>query len=133
MNKEKERLAIIEQERIKNLTTTVNPLDPNSVEPMYVIGKNALDNWKIYKEASQRDTVFHLDGLTSPYVIVNRTMDELTTQIINTAADLCKSKSKHKHLHNLKVLYTSISNTRLGDAIGSFVVISNHKKRIVNI
>ena len=34
---------------------------PEPDNAMYRVGKNAIDNWKIYKESNQTDTIFHLD------------------------------------------------------------------------
>ena len=105
----------------------------NMEPPKYLLGKNAADNWKIYKESSQADTVFHLDKFSSPYVIVNLPIAELTPEHINTAAELCKSKSKYKNMSNIGVMYTPISNTILGDALGSFIISSNHKVKVIYI
>ena len=100
---------------------------------IYSVGKNAQDNWKIYHESRQTDTIFHLDKFSSPYVIVNISITDLMPEQILTAAQLCKSKSKYKNLSNIGIFYTPISNTKLGDTIGSFVVNSNHKKKLVYI
>jgi predicted ribosome quality control (RQC) complex YloA/Tae2 family protein len=100
---------------------------------VYTVGKNAEDNWKIYRESSQTYTIFHLDKFSSAYVIVNVPMEELTNQQIYTAADLCKSRSKYKNIPNLGVMYTSISNTHLGDKPGAFIVNSNRKVKLVVI
>lgn len=102
-------------------------------ETKYIVGKNMEDNWKIYKGSSQKDTVFHLDKFSSPYVIVNVPVDQLSTQQINIAASLCKEKSKYKNLPSLGVMYTSIANTKLGTKVGSFIVASNRKRKVVNL
>ena len=99
----------------------------------YTIGKNAEDNWKIYRESSQTNSIFHLDKFSSPYVIVNVPVEDLTNQQIYTAADLCKSHSKYKNVPNMGVMYTSISNTHLGKKPGAFIVNSNRKVKVVNI
>tara|TARA_B110000208_G_scaffold191711_2_gene259722 strand:- start:3157 stop:3312 length:156 start_codon:yes stop_codon:yes gene_type:complete len=36
----------------------------------YYIGENAKDNWDILSNAEQTDIWFHLNTLTSPYVIL---------------------------------------------------------------
>lgn len=99
----------------------------------YYVGKNAGDNWLIYKNSSQMDTVFHLDKYSSPYVIVNQSIDQLTKNQILTAAVLCKSKSKYKNLKNISVLYTPIANTKLGNKEGSFIIKNNKKKLLIKI
>ena len=99
----------------------------------YLVGKNAVDNWKIYKESSQTDTIFHLDKFSSPYIIVNVPITDLTNEQIYTAANLCKSKTKYKNIPNLGVMYTSISNTTLGTNVGAFHITSNRKVKVVNV
>lgn len=96
-----------------------------------IVGKNAENNWKIYNESSQTDTIFHLDKFSSPYVIIKIPMIDLTNEQIRTAAELCKSKSKYKNMTNVGVLYTPIANTYLGIKVGSFIIRSNHKKNII--
>lgn len=99
----------------------------------YRVGKNATDNWKIYKESSHFDTVFHLDKFSSPYVIVNVPINELTMEQIMTAATLCKSKTKYKNVPNIGVMYTPIANTVLGLKLGSFIISSNHKTKTIYV
>ena len=105
----------------------------DTTEPVYLIGKNAADNWELYKKSQKTDSIFHLDKFSSPYVIVNIDMDSLTAEQINTAANLCKSHSKYKNVPQIGVLYTSISNTKLGKETGSFIIISNRKTKIVRV
>lgn len=105
--------------------------DNNEIK--YIVGKNAIDNWKIYREAKQIDTIFHLEKFTSPYVIVNFPMNELTKEHIYMAANLCKDNSKYKNVPKLGILYTSISNTKLGNKVGSFVIINRHKIKTIMI
>jgi hypothetical protein len=98
-----------------------------------LLGKNAENNWTIYKLSDRSDTIFHLEKFSSPYVIINIEIDKLTPEQICMAALLCKSKSKYKALDNIKVFYTPLSNTILGDILGSFVIKNHHKKYIINI
>lgn len=97
------------------------------------IGKNAANNWEIYKSSKGSDTIFHLDKFPSPYVIINKPIDELSTPIIEFLAKLCKSKTKYKNVPNIGVLYTLVSNTTLGVKIGSFIINSNRKKNIIHV
>jgi hypothetical protein len=103
------------------------------LQARFLLGKNAESNWSIYKVSSPNDTIFHVDKLSSPYVIVNIPMDKLTKEQIYAAAILCKSKSKHKSCHNLEILYTPISNTYLGDKVGLFIIKSENKKKIIKV
>lgn len=108
-------------------------MENNLIEPKILVGKNATDNWRIYKESSQMDTIFHLDKFPSPYVIIDVPVDKLTNSQIYQIANLCKSKSKHRCALNISVLYTSVSNTVLGKTVGSFIIISHHKKKITYV
>ncbi|XWV26021.1 hypothetical protein QJ857_gp1059 [Tupanvirus soda lake] len=99
----------------------------------FLLGRNADNNWDIYKASNQTDTIFHLDKFPSPYVIINVSIENLTSQQIMVAALLCKLKSKYKSLNNIGVLYTPVSNTLLGSKPGSFIINSNHKKCVINV
>ena len=109
-------------------------MDISSVaQARFLLGKNAESNWNIYKASEQTDTIFHVDKLSSPYVIVNVPVDDLSREQISAAAILCKSKSKHRLHHDLEILYTPISNTYLGDKLGMFIIKNNNKKKIIKI
>ena len=97
------------------------------------VGTSASENWLLYRKSRQCDTIFHLVKYPSAYVIAPIPMEDLTKEQILEAATLCKSKSKYKNLPNLAVMYTPISNTILGMELGSFVVKSNHKKKVVYV
>ena len=133
--------------KIHGESGSVMPLDIN-----LLVGKNASNNWEIYKlsnlglgsvaentsqvnpaRGNQIDTIFHLDKFPSPYVIINKPIEELSTELIIFAATVCKSKSKYKNVPNIGVLYTPISNTIIGDKVGSFIIVSNRKKHVIHI
>jgi len=98
---------------------------------IYQIGKNALDNWRIWKDASPTATIFHLDSFSSPYVITDKGVDELEKEEILFLAKECLAHSKYKNMYNIKVLYTAKLNTVLGENPGSFIIKSNKKKYII--
>ena len=97
-----------------------------------VVGKNDSDNWNIIKESSSDDIWFHLNSFPSPHVItrINGSDEEVD---INYAASLCKSKSKYKNVPNIKIVYTSIKNLKLGNKVGSVEFISKRKCKYVVI
>lgn len=99
----------------------------------YILGKSAEDNWNIYRNSELTDVIFHLDKFSSPYVIINVPINELTKEQIQMAASMCKSNSKYKNLKNLGVMYTSISNTKLGDTVGSFIILRNKLVKTIHI
>jgi hypothetical protein len=125
--------ATINIDIIKNIYSSRFGDCSEMIFPRFLVGKNAINNWEIYKASNQTDTIFHLDKFSSPYVIINIPITDLTKELIYIASILCKSKSKYKTLPNIGVLYTSISNTILGIKEGSFIINSNHKKNITTI
>lgn len=98
---------------------------------MIKIGKNKEDNWKIFDESSETDTLFHLDNFPSCYVIINKSINDLSMEEITKCANICRDKSKYHF--TLKVFYTSISNLQKGDEIGSIIIKSNRKKFTLRI
>ncbi|AYV85097.1 MAG: hypothetical protein Satyrvirus3_28 [Satyrvirus sp.] len=115
----------------KNLGLDINSSPFIGVQ--FLIGKSSENNWQIYKESSTNDTIFHIDKFPSAYVILNVPMDKLTNELVLVAANLCKSKSKYKNVPNIGILYTQISNTVLGSKSGSFIINSNHKKKVIYV
>ena len=127
--------AVVVQKDFAKIYELYEPaFDIDSVSNIrYLVGKNAENNWNIYRASERSDTIFHLDKFSSPYVIVNVPITELTTEQIYMAAYLCKLKSKYKSYNNIGVLYTSISNTSLGNEIGSFNIKSTGKKKVIHV
>jgi predicted ribosome quality control (RQC) complex YloA/Tae2 family protein len=87
-------------------------------------GKSAAMNWQLYRESAPEDTLFHLDELSSPYVIIEKSMKDLTPEEITMCARQCWEYSAHTHLRRVRVMYTPISNTRLGKEKGSFFILN---------
>lgn len=96
---------------------------------MIKFGKNKTENWKIFDEANQTDTLFHLEHFPSCYVIINKSINELLINEINECALLCKNRSKYKMF--VKVFYTSISNLEKGDKEGMLIIQSNRKVKYI--
>ncbi len=90
------------------------------------LGTTAKDNWDIFDllyEDFPDDIWFHLDGLSSPYVVLHECND-VTRDMIDYCALLCKSKSKHKDQKKLDIIYTPLSNLNRGKMTGSVNIIS---------
>jgi predicted ribosome quality control (RQC) complex YloA/Tae2 family protein len=100
---------------------------------MIKFGKNATHNWKLFNEASPNDTLFHLDKFPSGFVIINKPIEELTDEQVIECARLCKNNTKYRNFPKISVFYTSISNLRKGDFVGSLTLISNKKKKYIHI
>ena len=100
--------------------------------PDIIVGKNAIDNWKILDEANIYDTWFHLDKFSSAYVIVNQYIDDMDKETIYKAANLCKEKSKYKNMRNVSIIYTFVKNLKKGSEIGEVIIKSRKKcKKII--
>lgn len=95
------------------------------------IGKNAKENWKLLDSSEADDIWFHLDNSSSPYVILEvKNLDAIPYSIITECAKLCKNRSRSKDLKNVSVIYTTVSNLKKGDALGS-VYLTNTPNKIV--
>jgi len=94
-----------------------------------IIGKDAQDNWDIINESSPCDIWFHLNSFPSCHVIIRDCTP--TQETIQMAAELCKEKSKYKHIKNIKVVYTTISNLELAEVIGSVNIVSRRKCKFI--
>lgn len=97
-----------------------------------IIGQNAEDNWKILKEAKQNYIWFHLDNLSSPYVILQELIKDSTKDQIYEAALACKENSKYKNIPQVTVIYTEVKNIKKGSKVGQAIIKSNKKcKKII--
>lgn len=108
-------------------------ISENEHDDIMIIGRSATDNWKILSEASQNDTIFHLDGFPSPYVIVKKPANELEKGEIIAAAIACKSKSKYKSIKKVSVLWTPVGNVTKGKVTGEFIIKSNKQVKLIVI
>ena len=108
-------------------------MEDNLNENLMTIGRSAEDNWKILSEADQTDTIFHLEGFPSPYVIVKKPFDQLEKADVVAAAIACKSKSKYKSISKVSVLWTSVSNVTKGKVTGEFYIKSNKKVKTITL
>ena len=92
---------------------------------VYWIGENAKDNWDILRTAKKQNMQwlwFHLDKMSSAYVILCATKKELKKRRalsnIKKAAALCKEHGKYKELPSVGVIYTEVGNVKKGEKIG---------------
>ncbi len=102
------------------------------------IGESAEDNWQLLRMSKPNWYWFHLDNLSSPYVIVPYTEKELEKivkksseinsikEVFNQAAKLCWEYSKHKTRAN--VIYCKVQNVRKGKKVGEAII---SKQRLV--
>ncbi len=96
----------------------------------YIIGENALDNWKILELCDGEDLWMHMDGIPSPYVIIKenpmiKDKDNIKNAI-NYGANLCKENTSKKYITGkLKVVYTEIKNIKKGKKVGEIKINNN--------
>lgn len=112
--------------------------DENGI--VYWIGENANDNWGILVNAKKETNGslwlwFHLDNLSSAYVIICATRKELKDQgllktAVAKAANLCKLNGKYRDVPKVAVIYTELKNVKKGDKVGQVIV--SKTDRIVN-
>lgn len=94
-----------------------------------LIGSTAQENWDIIEESSPDFTWLHLNSFPSPHVIIKSELPSHSE--ILEAASLCKSKSKYKHIRNIKVVYCKVSNLELAETVGSVNILSKRKCKYV--
>ena len=93
---------------------------------LFLIGKNAEDNWRIIKESDGNWTWFHINSFPSCHVIIKDS--DPSTENILEAARLCKYNTNYMNVRNVKVVYTKVNNLRIDrDRIGSVSIISKRK------
>jgi predicted ribosome quality control (RQC) complex YloA/Tae2 family protein len=93
------------------------------------VGKNAKDNWNILDEAEPCDIWFHLENTSSPYIILEvKNYDIISLDIITECAKLCKEKSKEKQSNKVSVIYTTVSNLKKGNNLGSVHLLDTPNK-----
>jgi len=96
---------------------------------IYQIGSNAKDNWNVLDNAKQNWLWFHLDNLTSPYVVIKEDLKNLKSNIYDLswknyiiyAGVLCKENSKHKS-YKVNCIWTEIKNVKKGSNIGEALI-----------
>lgn len=95
----------------------------------YIIGNNAKENWTILQESNQNWIWFHLDNLTSPYVILKESLKNLKSDVyeyswkgyIVYAGILCKENSKYKN-QNVNCIWTEVKNVSKGKKVGEAII-----------
>lgn len=97
----------------------------------FLIGENQADNWNLLELCTPNFIWFHLDKMSSPYVIICDSLHKNKQKKIylNYAASLCKENSKMCNLYRVKVIYTQIKNIIKGNKIGSVII----KKKVDSI
>ena len=91
------------------------------------IGRSAIENTELVKNASKSDIWFHLSDSPSCHVILETkvNLNLINRQVISRCAYLCKMHSKT--LAKSKVIYTQIENVQTTRIAGQ--VVTTHCKK----
>ena len=127
---------IKEQKRTKK--TTVPPIQTEEVDGFKIkIGKNNVQNDRLYRQANKDDLWFHVKNFTGSHVLIecnNKNSKDIPQKIILYAAKLAAKHSKAKAADKIEVDYTQIKYVHkiAGSALGK-VSYKNHKTVIINL
>ena len=85
------------------------------------IGKSAVENTELVKNANKSDIWFHLSDSPSCHVVLTceKKLNQVPRQVISRCAYLCKMHSKTSH--NCKVIYTQIENVQITRTPGQVI------------
>lgn len=95
-----------------------------------IIGKNAQENWDLLSK-NPNFTWLHLKSFPSCHVIIEST--SISPNLLEYAANICKTNTKYRNLSNIKVSYTLVSNIKKAHDIGSVIFKSNRKVHTISI
>ena len=109
---------------------------------IFEIGQNAKENWEIFeknKEINCDYIWFHLNSFPSSYVIMKRSILELSEKynksqidvILNYGANLCRLNSKYHFLKDAKIVFTTLKKLKKGTKEGEVII--SGKRNIVKL
>jgi predicted ribosome quality control (RQC) complex YloA/Tae2 family protein len=82
-----------------------------------LVGQNAKDNDRLWKQADAEDVWLHLKDLPSPHAIIC-VKGHIHTNVLHAAAELVKLGSKEKCAKKSTVIYCPVSNLKATTTIG---------------
>ena len=101
---------------------------------IYKRGENAIENWNLLDESSEDDIFFHLSKFPSCYVIMKTNEKTLChDDMYILGAEFCKSGTKYRNLHKLKVDYCTCNNLIKGDNVGQVIFKSKRKVHTLTV
>lgn len=96
------------------------------------LGENAVDNWKLFSKAGNKDIFFHLTSFSSGYVILE--CDGFVDKdMIKASAEICKAGTKYRNLKDIKVDYCFCCNVIKGEIIGEVIFKSRRKVKHITV
>ena len=88
----------------------------------FIVGRNAIENWKIISKADKNYYWFHLSDIASAHIIIEIDV-EPTPEELNYALDLCKAQTfKNKESKNISYIYTQVKNLKFGSKPGEVYI-----------
>lgn len=84
------------------------------------IGSNVNDNNELYDLAEDSDTWFHISGFPSAHMWVKDTITD--KNLLYLIALQLKKNSKYKKVNNIQIVYTTKSNLKKTDKLGSLII-----------
>lgn len=92
-------------------------------EIIYKLGRNAKENFQLIDEAhdtSDNYWWFHINDHPSGHCVIFS--EDITNQMITTAANLVKQFSKLKNQNKVKIVYTQIKNVEKTKTLGQVLL-----------
>ena len=100
-------------------------------EKIIKIGQSAKENWDLIDNSNQNYIWLHLDSFPSCHVVIED--ENPSNELLLEGARFCKDNTKYRNLKNLKICYTTISNLKKGNEIGSVSYKSNRKVKYIQL
>ena len=95
------------------------------------LGETAKENWQLIGESNSDHMWMHLNSYPSGHIVIKS--DNVTDELLQEAAQLCKENTKYRNLRNLKLCYTKVSNLKDGEKPGSVHFKSNRQVKTIKI
>ena len=95
------------------------------------LGETAKENWQLIGESNSDHMWMHLNSYPSGHIVIKS--DNVTDELLQEAAQLCKENTKYRNLRNLKRCYTKVSNLKYGEKAGSVHFKSNRQVKTIKI
>ena len=109
---------------------------------VFKVGSNAKENWELLEYATEINpnwVWFHLEGVPSPYVIMESSVAVLLqkkrelkafpplSHFKHFGGNLCRQFSKYSGIHRLQIIWTEVNNVSRGRTTGEAVIGNNHR------
>lgn len=85
-----------------------------------LIGNNKFENEEIIKASSPNDLWFHLDNVSSPFIILQTGGDKIPKRYLNYVGTLFRNY-KNGLPSRYTVIYTEIGNVKLTNVMGTVI------------